>query len=92
MANNVLLYQRPNRSFELEINSLIVKTDFTSNGFPAVLTEIDSYLVSAEGQARLSGTFNDLGDFSISWITPSPSPSAFDGTYGYRINFVKQTN
>jgi len=91
MANNVILYQRPNRAFELEINSLIAKSDFTSAGFPAVIGEASTYLLSTEGQARLSGNFSDLGDANITWITSTPTPTSFDGSNGYRIAFIKQT-
>lgn len=89
--NTVILYQRPNNTFELEINSLTAKTDFTSAGFPAIVGEVSTYLLSTEGQERLSGVFNDVGDPDIVWNTLSPDPTAFDGSNAYRIKFIKQT-
>lgn len=87
MANIIHLYRRFNGTFELEINSLMAKTDFTNKEYPAVLTEIHTYLATDEGKARLSGIFVDPGISTIFYSHSSEDSSAIKD---YNIQFIDQ--
>lgn len=89
MANTVKLFWRPNLKFELEINSLICKDDFTSAGFDGVLSEVDTFLASDDGQARLSGSYQLEADQTITYVNLTDS-TEFDGTNNYNITFIDQ--
>lgn len=91
MANHVELIKRPNNHYELVIDSLVAKTDFTSATYTGITGEVNTYLNTTEGKLRLSGTFPDLANTDITWITPDHTPSAFDGSVAYKISFIDQS-
>jgi len=89
MANKVSLFQRPNKKFELEINSLVCKSDYTSTTIKGVVAETNTFLATAEGIERLSGVFNSL-DPNIQYLNSVDSTS-FDGTNYYKIAYINQS-
>lgn len=94
MSNNVKLYKRPSGNFELEINSLLCKDNFSSTGFPAIMGEVNTYLTSItpdEGVDRLSSTFTDPSIAGLVYLNPNPVPASFDGTNSYLINYIDLT-
>ncbi len=87
MSTQVRLYKRFNKQFELEINSLIAKTDFVATTYPSVLTEVHTYLATDDGIARLSGIYVDPGVPNISYSHSSDGTSFSD----YNIQYFDQT-
>lgn len=93
--NRIKLIQFPNNKFELYINGLVAipspieSVEFSSTSLQGILTEIDTYLRSSTGQARLDGDFSDLFSTEISYIN-SVDSTAFDGTNKYKIEFEKK--
>lgn len=88
--NTVKLYWRPNQKFELEINSQVCKDDFTSAGFTDVIGEVNDFLTGSNGVARLSGSYDSTSETVITYITADPTPASFDGSVGWRVEFVDQ--
>lgn len=87
MANHVKLFHRPDGSFDLVVNSLQAK-NFNAAGNVEAMEEAGTYLESAEGISRLSGSFTDLGDEDISFVNNSDS-TVYDIV---KIEFVDQFN
>jgi len=100
MANRVKLVKYHD-GFQLHINGLVAVPNpassssvkaFTETTYPAVLTEVETYLASTEGLERLGGSFNDLTATEIEYIVPVTSDTtSFDGTGVYKIEFVNLT-
>lgn len=86
MPNYVTIYKTPN-GCDLVINGLIAKSDFTDTSFPAIMTEVDAYLTSSDGIARLVGSFDDLGDITITYTNTSDGTD-YDGTLNYKIRVI----
>lgn len=97
MANRVKLIKYHD-GFQLHINGLVAVPNpassssvkaFTETTYPAVLTEVETYLASTEGLERLGGSFADLTATEIKYITEVTSDStSFDGTNNYKIEFI----
>lgn len=75
MANFVKLYRRSNGKFDLVVNSLSAKENFTATTPAQAILEAQEFLASTEGLARLSGIFVDLTFAGISYVNNSDSTS-----------------
>ncbi len=89
MANYVTIYKTVN-GCDLLINGLVAKSTFTDTSFPAIMTEVDAYLNSTEGQERLSGNFTNLFVSDITYVCDGDRTS-FDGTNNVYIKYIDKT-
>lgn len=87
--NNVILFKRPNAELELVINGISVKANFTTNIYDSTTrSELNGFILSSEGQNRLSGTFAVDGTTNI---LTYDNNDAFDGTSQFNIKFIDES-
>ena len=85
MGNRVTLIKRPDK-LELEINGIVVKNNFVSQGYDSTTkSEINTVIQGSDGQDRLDGTYNIDGTISFQ---NGDTNDAFDGTNQIHINFI----
>lgn len=92
--NYIDLHKFPHGKYTLVINSQAVKTDFTGATYEEVLAEVNTYITASlddynyqAGVPRLSGSWNDNTDLTISY-SADPTPVSFDGTNNYKITLI----
>jgi hypothetical protein len=89
MSNRVELYKFAT-NYELRINGLPCKEDFTGDNLTEIKEEVNTFLTSEEGISRLSGTFPDPTDQFIEYINEADDIN-FDGTNNSKIFFIDKT-
>lgn len=92
-VNKVRLVKEIDGNFTLFINTLPCQGCVIpqNSSTKAALVLVDAFLLSPEGQNRLSGNFQDLADPTITYIITDPSDKSFDGTNNHKITFENRT-